>query len=365
MIYVYSGAHLFQSYAPLDSENLGFLPDALDCTVSRDVDGLFEVSMTYPVQGHNARSLQINNWIYCDAGGSQGMSYFRIDQISQDISGTITVHGCHASYNSLSILAAPFSTPSSYTTSFFNWLDALYSAIDEISADQRGGFSVVGYTDELQLNGCDYSEPVTLKQAVLDAIKDLDGVYLDYSQFGYKVWGYPASDITPQFRIRYGRDMAGYSTSVDATEFYTYVYPYYIANEQLKDYAGQIFPITGLPAEYQNIKLVKAVDMADYYDDLEIIMDDTIFYDNVVKPWLANHPWNPFPNSVNVETIPQEGNEFELGNVGKVYYTPTQTEITAHVVALTYDVLAGRMTTIGINQREKDVTDTIASLAKG
>ena len=37
---------------------------------------------------------------------------------------------------------------------------------------------------------------------------------------------------------------------------------------------------------------------------------------------------------------------------------------TAYVVSLTYDVLAGRVTAIGINQRQKDVTDTIASLVQ-
>ena len=48
MIFAYSGARLMASQAPVDQDILGALPDALECVVERDVDGLFEVSLTYP-----------------------------------------------------------------------------------------------------------------------------------------------------------------------------------------------------------------------------------------------------------------------------------------------------------------------------
>lgn len=365
MIYAYSGNRLFQSYAPFDSENLGALPDALECTVARDVEGLFELSMTYPLQGRNAEALRANNWLFCDAGGTQGMAYFRIDQVFQDISGTLSIHACHASYNALKMVAAPFSSKSSgsYTgTTFYSWLDALYGAVDKIDPKQRGGFSIVGYTDQMVLNSCRYQQPVTVKQAVLDAINGLENLYLDYDAFGFRLWEYqsPASD--PQFRIRYGRDMLGFQSSVDATEFYTHIYPYYMVEDQLKDYRGEVFPLQNLPERYQSLRLVKAVNMADYYGGLESIGDDVFFLNFVIKPWLQTHPWNPFPDEVSVESLPQEGNAFELGNLGKLYYTLLGITMTASIVSLTYDVLSGRMTSIGINRRRKDVTDTIAEL---
>lgn len=69
----------------------------------------------------------------------------------------------------------------------------------------------------------------------------------------------------------------------------------------------------------------------------------------IIDRWLYEHPWDPFPDEIAVEQIPQEGNAFELGSVGKLYYTPTGTVVTAHVVSMAYDVLAGRVTSIGVN----------------
>ena len=62
--------------------------------------------------------------------------------------------------------------------------------------------------------------------------------------------------------------------------------------------------------------------------------------------------------------IPQENNSFELGNNGRLYYEPTKTVIDANIVSLTYDVIAERITDIGVNQRTKDITDTIAGLVR-
>ena len=85
MICAYTGAHLAQSQPPTTADILGNLPDALECTVTRDTDGLFELSLTYPAQGANAGALKVNNWVYSPVGGTMGMQYFRIDQTTEEI----------------------------------------------------------------------------------------------------------------------------------------------------------------------------------------------------------------------------------------------------------------------------------------
>lgn len=366
MIRAYTGAHLALSQAPTVEDRLGMLPDAVECTVQRDIDGLFELSLTYPAQGSNARVLQANNWISCDAGGNMGLSYFRIDQVTESIDGSMTVHASHASYNALTILAAPFSVHESgdfSSAAFYPWYNALISAVNSIDTAQLGGFSVGGYTDTMLVNPAAYTQPVTLKQAVLDAIKDRPQIYLTYYTFGLRLWQYMPVGSAPDFRIRYGKDMVSFSSSVDATDFYTHVMPYYMVDDVMQSHNMDVYALEGLPSQFSGYRRIKAINLADYYDGLDTAMDlNTIQI--IIDRWLEDNPWNPLPDEISVESVPQEGNEFELGNIGKIYYTPTGTVYTAYVVSLTYDVLAGRVTAIGINQRQKDVTDTIASLVQ-
>lgn len=364
MTYVYSGTSLSLSRAPSASELLGALPDALECTVQRDTDGLFELSLSYPVSGENASYLQINNWLYAPAGGTKGMQYFRITQTTETISGLISVNACHLSYNALTILAAPFEARSSSdygSVSYISWYAALTSAVKELDTEQLGGFNITGYTDDMTLNAAGYTAPVTMKQAILDAIKDVSGVYLDYSTFGFKIWRVPSFDLAPAFRIRYGRDMIGYSNSVDATEFYTHIFPYYMVDDEMVSYTKAVYPLQGLPEGYEAYHRLQPINLADYYTGMNHKLDQGIV-ESIITRWLKEHPWNPFPNEISVEQIPQDENEFELGNVGRLYYEPTKTVITAEIISLTYDVLQDRITAIGINKRQKDVADTIAKL---
>lgn len=366
MIYAYKGTRLALSRPPEVEDRLGPLPDALECTVTRDTDGMFELSMTYPVKGENAGVLQANHWLKADAGGDQGQQYFRIDQAEEALDGTLSVHAVHLSYNALAMVAAPFQahTSGDYSAvTYLPWYQALLSAVNQVDASQLGGFQVNGYAYDLGLNPASYTQPVTVKQAVLDAVRDREDVYLDYTTFGFRLWRSP-EEAAPAFRVRYGRDMAGYHASVDATDFFTHVLPYYMAGDTLVSHGLEVYPLEGLPQEYAGYRRIQPVDLASYYQGLTVELDQSTLL-GVIQRWLSQHPWDPLPDQISVEALPQEGNSFELGAVGKIYYTPGKRVVTARVVSLTYDVLAGRVTSIGINRRQKDVTDTIAGLAKG
>lgn len=364
MIIAYTGASLARNLTPQDADLLGMLSDALSCTVTRDTDGGFDLSMTYPVQGSNAKSLALNNWLYCPVGGSLGPQYFRIDQVSQSIDGVVTVHASHSTYNSLAIVATAFTAGNRTQVGYWAWYQALLTAINTVDTTQMGSFLVSGFTDELPVNGVAYEAPVSLKQAVLDAIKDRDIILL-YDNFSLRLWKATALGSSPAFRIRYGRDMLTYDTSADSTDFYTHVFPYYVTSDgELVTHGNDIYPLENLPSEYQSYRRIQAVNLADYYDDLTYRVDGAIVQ-SIIDDWLDAHPWNPFPQEISVSQIPQDKNSFELGNAGNLYYDPTGTVISANIVSLTYDVLADRITDIGINRRIKDITDTIAGLARG
>lgn len=366
MIYVYSGKRLSMSQQPEADEVIGALTDVLECTVSRDVDGAFELFMVYPRDGKNAESVKINNWLYCPAGGEMGMQYFRIDQISRGIDGTLDIHASHLYYNAAAILAAPFGVASNdnpATVSYLAWRDALEKAVRSVDSLQWGGFTIVGYTDEMTLNACSYEEAVNVKQVIQDAIKDT-GCFLKYQKFGVSLWRTSTTNVAPAFQIRYGKNLMDYSESVDATEFYTHIYPYYVVGDKVATHNGDIYPLEGLPPEYAGWRRIQGINLSRYYSGLDHELDLAIL-ETVIENWLSNHPWNPLPQTISVEALDDGTGRFELGNIGSIYYTPTHTTITAYIVALSYDALRDKVISIDINKREKNITDTIAGLVKG
>lgn len=366
MIYAYTGTNLFANVLPTPSQCLGPLPDVLTCEVERDTEGLFDLTLTYPLEGVNARHLTPGTWLYAPAGGTLGMQFFCITQPEESIGGTVTVHADHVSYNAHDILAAPFTAESSSTSedvSFYPWSTALNTAVNTIDSGQRRNFAVLGYTDSMKLNAARYAEPVSLRQAVTDAAEGRDVLILS-SGFNLKLWQVP-DFAAPMFSVRYGRDMLSYSNAAEMDDFYTYIYPYAFDKEnEYKTCGRRIFPLNNIPPEYAGVKKIRAVNMTGLYglDEVNVIEQDV--FQIVVNFWLRDHPFASFPQTISVESIPGEGNTYELGLPGDIWFTPTGFHTRATIVSLRYDAVKDLVTEIGVGRVQKDISDTIAGLMK-
>lgn len=363
LITVYSPTHLSISQYPTADDALGIIPDALECTVTRDAEGMCEVSMTYPGMGTNVEIIQLNNWLHVPCGGDMGMGYFRIDQVSKDIAGDLSIHACHAYYNCNAMVARPFSVGTNQLdATYYQWWTALETAMNQVDPGQQGNFVIDGWTETLPVNPCTYEEPVTVKQALLDAIQGR-GYFLHYTGTGVGIWS-NAENVAPQFRIRYGANLLSVTESLDSTEMYTHIYPYLIDdNGTLRIGEDAVYPLQGLPNDYANWRRIKAVNLADYYSGYEGSIDQTVIEISIER-WLREHPWDPLPYEINVEMVDTDvPNSYEVGAVGSVYYG--NSIITAKIVSMTYDALRDKVTSIGINKRSIDVTDTIAGLSMG
>lgn len=366
MIYAYTGTNLFANVLPTPAQCLGPLPDAITCEVERDAEGLFDLTLTYPLEGVNARYLTPGTWLYAPAGGTLDMQFFCITQPEESIGGTVTVRADHVSYNARDILAAPFTAQTSEISedvSFYPWSTALNTAVNTIDSGQRGSFAVLGYTDDMKLNAARYTEPVSLRQAVTDAAADRDVLILS-SGFNLKLW--QATDFAaPMFTIRYGRDMLAYSNAVEMDDFYTYIYPYAFDKENnYKTCGGKIFQLLNVPAEYAGVKKIRAVNMTGLHglENGEVI--DQGNFQTAVNLWMEDHPFTPFPQTISVESIPGEGDTYELGLPGDLWFTPSGSHTRATIVSLRYDAVKDLVTEIGVGRVQKDISDTIAGLMK-
>lgn len=83
------------------TEIMGFLPDALSCTVTEERNGIYELELTYPVSGPMFSYLAVDKFIKVKPNDTAENQLFRIYEISKPINGIVTVSAEHNS-NALS-----------------------------------------------------------------------------------------------------------------------------------------------------------------------------------------------------------------------------------------------------------------------
>ena len=76
----------------------GFLPDATSCVVTEERNGIFELSLTYPVAGPMFNELVIDRYIKAKPNDTKNPQLFRIYEVTKPIAGIVTVNCEHVSY---------------------------------------------------------------------------------------------------------------------------------------------------------------------------------------------------------------------------------------------------------------------------
>lgn len=352
---------LIRSLPPMESQLLGPVENVLSCTVERDTEGLFHLDMTVPISSCNGANWEDGYWLYAPVGGKLRPQFFRICEVTEAENQIVSIHACHITYNANAILAAPFTAQDSVNDSyvkFYPWSTKLYAAIDEVSAWQRGNLAVSGYTDRMPLNAAIYREPVSLKQAVADAAKERSVIILA-GDFTIRLWQADSPDGAPSFVVRYGENMLTYSNDISRDEIFTHVYPYVMVDDTAIPF-GQVFPLSNLPSQYQNVRRIMPLNMSGMYGFESNHNPPLSIFRIVIDMWLEDHPFDLLPNTLEVSVVPGDGNVYELGLVGDIFFAPGNTRIRATIVGLVYDVLADRVTRINVNKPKRDITDTIA-----
>lgn len=362
MFNLYDGTNLFNSQMPLPAHSLGPLPEVKACTVERDSDGLFDLTLTAPRESYNGDKLARGVWILAPVGGLLKRQYFCVDDVELTVNKDVKVHASHSSYNARDIVAYPFTSETGNTGAVdaAAWHSTLINAVDLIDRDQRGGFSIE--YPRAYLNAAKYTEPVSVWQAIHDATADRDLMILGDS-FKVKVEK-PDDGAAPSFTIRYGKDLLDYSGKDTWDDFYTYIFPYAIPGSgKLNTYNKQIFQLKGVPEKYAHIKKVRKVDLSREYG-LETEQGDITLdvLKIVIGMWLMDHPFSEPPREISLQAVQEEeGNVYELGKCGNVY-GPDGELHRVTITSLKYDAVKDQITDIGTGRVRGTISGAVAKL---
>ena len=363
---------------------LGLLMDTLSCTVTEELNGLFELELTYPVDGIHADEIEVDRIIRAEPRENASvLEPFRIYRISRAISGQITVYAQHITYQMTLIPVMPIM----YATRSAN---AALQSIAEMAVGTSPWdsshlttiyaspctFNFFGWEGEQHEFGL--KEPTSLR-SVLGGI---EGSFLDV--FGGEItWSYPNITIQQSrgtesgLVIEYGRNMldlvdddslAGVITgicpfarsTVEGTETivtltekivesqYASAFPYKRTvcvdlSDKFTDNGGQAITEAQLRAAAQEYVAANAVDAPKFSIEVSFIG---------AKQDLGY-------TLLNANNVPS------LGDTVTVKFSALGLVTTEKVTKTVYDVLLERYNSVTVGRPVQDLATTIANVAYG
>lgn len=219
------------------SMGLGSLEDCTSCIVTEEINGTYELAMTYPVTGAHYNDLELRRIIYAPASDTSGYQPFRIYKISKPISGLVGIAAQHISYDMSDMAAYPLYYTDDPTTAipYYNCENAL-NAIKTSYQNLYGEalpFTISAGSTFRDIDTWDENSMFTIKKpsSIKSLLGDSDGI-LKYWKGEWKFDDHTATLYQKRGEdrgvyIRYGKNLTDMSQDENIQSMYTQVYTYW------------------------------------------------------------------------------------------------------------------------------------------
>ncbi len=237
----------------LSVENYGFgtLSDAMECTVSCEENGTYDLTLQYPVTGIHAEELVERRIISAQPSSYENRQLFRIYRISRPMNGRFQVSAHHISYDLGNCIVKPFSAKTLEET--------IQKLNENIVGDCKFEISA-GYDNETAFS---ITKPITVRAAMLSNNgSSIADTYLGYWEFdGLKCTLRLKEEINRGAVIAYGLNLVDVTQEKNIDNVYTHVYPYWANAQKGKFYA--LDPIKA--SDIEGYQKIYPLDLTSYF----------------------------------------------------------------------------------------------------
>lgn len=234
---------------------IGPLGDAIKCTVTEELNGQYELEMTYPVEGIHYSDLVEDRLIYAVPFEGGAKQIFKIYQIEKPLNGEVIVRAEHIHYLLNKMVVMPFTATS----------------VAEAMAKIQG--HIVDYcpftftTDRVTTADFKMITPMEcgkLLGGVEGSILDVFGTG-DYEFNNFNVILHNDRGTNNGITVRYGKNMTELNASVDTSNVYTGVIPFYKDTDDNVTYADGYAVWSDHKQDYV-YPMAKVLDMSSDFD---------------------------------------------------------------------------------------------------
>lgn len=335
---------LASSY-PVTGNGLGGLPDAIEATVTHEINGQYELYMRYPVTGLHYDELLSGRIIMAEPDDLTDAQPFRIYRITKPLNGIVSVYARHLCYDMQGIIVEPFT------------VDSLTNAFLTIPTKCTPASPITLQTTRTVASGMSISEPRPLWKLIggqSGSILDVYGGEWDFDKDVAKLVTQLGADRGVS--IRYGKNMTEMEQDATIESSYSGVYPYWYDEE-----SNTLVTLTEKYVTVVGAVVSDRVLMLDCSDDFDTQPSEQDLRDRANAYILANSVGNVKASwkisFVDTQDLPFD--KIMLGDTLHVYYERLDVNATARAVKTEYDVLSGRYKAITVGRVKQNLASII------
>ena len=344
-----------------DHNGIGILSACISCEVTEEANGIFELAMTYPMDGIHFEEIGDRAIIKAKADQFREPQLFRVYAISKPMNGIVTVLAEHISYDLSGIPVKPFSASNSTVLGAFSGLK------NNAVVDCPFKF----WTDKATSGDFEVPVPASIRSRLGGGTGSILDVYGgDYEFDNFKVKLHNNRGMNRGVSIRYGKNLTDIDQERNCASVATGIYPYW-AGQVENDTVLVELPekIVNAPGTY-NFEKIKTVDFTSYFeaqpsvDQLRTAATKYVKRNNVGVPKV----------SMTVSFAQLEQTEeykhlkllerVSLFDTVNVEFPDLGVSATAKAVKLVYDVIADRVKTVALGSVRSNIADTIVEQQK-
>lgn len=223
------------------SNGLGQLGDCLTCTVTEEVNGIYELELTYPMTGaYYEQLINFGGVVACTHDHNGDIQLFDIYKYDAPIDGIVTFHGSHVSYRLADCVrggsefgpqpGGGYGVPRTPAELFRRWNEQARNLFPPL-----GTFSFTDYTG-YQSDGKVFisSAPYVIRDAMLNTEEENTYEYGSVMQMWKGEWQfdkfavnyYKKRGTDRGVQIRYGKNMTGVERERDTGSIVSAIVPY-------------------------------------------------------------------------------------------------------------------------------------------
>ena len=366
---------------------IGVLTDALEVKVTREINGAYELTMRYPVEGIHFGSIGLESVIAAKVPDKENYQLFKIYSISEPIDLSVTIDAEHVSYMTGDIPLQPF-------TNQVGGIDGILDAMNTIGVP-NGIHSPFTFTDTLPRDATIFTlkEPTSMREVMGDS----DGMLLSKDFYEKAEWDIDNYNLclTPGLgtdkryvHYVYGKNVSDINQDSNLTNMVTGIFPYVHAETD----EGKPINVLGdicYGAGHENFvhERIVATNVESYFTDeekeawskygdtdikmptkqqvnskaTEAIKD----FDFMCKPEITISVSPVDLTGVSgYETVAESLKQIQLGDTITVIFSEYGIEKEARVIKVTYNVLDGCNENIEVGDPSPNLAATLAAIGE-
>lgn len=346
------------------------LDDCLECLVTEEENGVFELELTYSIASNNFSDIQNNRVVKAKASDELGEQLFRIYYVSNEINGKIYVKAQHITYDLMdNFVEGVTCTKSTCEQSFQTMLSKC------VYEHNFKGYSDIEHTATYNLNRVNPLEAILgTKGSLLDTY----GNGAKLKRDNYNIYLNKSRGSNNGVTIAYSKNITGYKREIDETGVITCIYPFAKVQRELGegDNTTTIEETIVLPERFVNSKYINnyphakilAVDYSEReVKDIESLRTQANKYFQETSKDVPNVNYKVEFVYLHQTTEYEDNNlkELELVGMGDTVTVIDERigmNVEANVIKTVFNVLTDRYESIELGRFKGSINDIIGDL---